>query len=115
MSLSKAKRAYDFIQVKMKEDLLEFAQRLDVAILEMTNCSQPSTDAANCLTLHNALDNGDDELIFLRTSIGMISRPTYDKYVKALKAFHTSTNVIKLCNQKKQSGDSISFTNQVPM
>jgi hypothetical protein len=99
----------------MKEDVLEFAQRLDMAILGLTNYSQPPTDAANCLTLQNALDNGDKELMFLRISIRIISRPAYAKYIKALKDFHMSTSIIKFGNQKKQSEDLISFTYQVPM
>jgi hypothetical protein len=115
MGLSKAKKGYDFIHVRKKEDLFEFAQRLDMVILEMINCNQPLTDEANCLTLQNALDNRDEDVMFLRTKIKMIDKPTYAKYVKALKALHLSMNVIKFGNQKKQSRDSIRFTDQVPM
>jgi hypothetical protein len=92
---------------------LEFAQRLDMAVLEMTNYNQPPTDKAN--SLQNTLDNDDGRIMFLRTSIDMIDEPTYAKYIKALKAFHLSMNVIKFGNQKKQFGDSISYTENVPM
>jgi hypothetical protein len=53
--------------------------------------------------------------MFQRTIIGMINKPTDVKYIKALKAFHTSTNVIKFDGQKKKSRDSISFPDQVPI
>jgi hypothetical protein len=85
LNLSKAKKGYDSIMVCPREDILKFLQRFDVTILDMTNCNQPPTDEANCLTLQNALDNGDEELMFLRTSIGMIDEPTYAKCIKSLK------------------------------
>jgi lysine/ornithine N-monooxygenase len=76
-----------------------------VAILDLVNCSQPPTDTANCLTLQNALDNKDEKLMFLKTSIRMISRPTYAKYVKTFRAFYTSTNVVKFGNQVPMCDD----------
>jgi hypothetical protein len=49
LHLSKSKKGYSSMIVRPREDLLEFLQRFDVTILDMTNCNQPPTDEANCI------------------------------------------------------------------
>jgi hypothetical protein len=54
-----------------------------MGILSLTNSSEPPTDVANCLPPQKALNNGDADLLYLKTNLGIINKPTYAKLIKA--------------------------------